>query len=372
MNVLLIDDEMLALNILEEALNHIGGIKIIGKSTLIDQALLVLKQQEVDVVFLDVAIEGQKGLSFARQLTEKYPHVQLVVVTAHTEFALEAFEINVKDYLKKPVQLERLTKTINRVKEYQELQSIASEQKMRKKERLRLQTLGRFRLLDKNNVEVKWRTQKARELLAFLWQHQHQDQPIYRENILESLWPNMELERAQTLMHTTLYQLRQVLKKVGFPNAVILQNAQYILQLQLSSDLDELLLLMSQSSPDTTTVVRIKELYGTEYLEYEAYNWAWERKINIRREFLHFMEKFLPDMEQNIQQQRIKEQCLERMLKLEPFNINYTEQLLHHYGQMNNMHKLVECYQKSRYYWLHEFELGVPQQIIRAYEYYVN
>ena len=79
------------------------------------EALMILEQHEIDAVFLDIAMPGFSGLELARVLS-KFEHPPAIVfVTAHHEHAVEAFEINVVDYLLKPVRSDRARESVRRI-----------------------------------------------------------------------------------------------------------------------------------------------------------------------------------------------------------------------------------------------------------------
>ncbi len=79
------------------------------------EALVILEQDEIDAVFLDIAMPGFSGLELARVLAKFERPPAIVFVTAHLEHAVEAFEINVVDYLLKPVRSERARESVRRI-----------------------------------------------------------------------------------------------------------------------------------------------------------------------------------------------------------------------------------------------------------------
>ena len=76
---------------------------------------------------------------------------------------------------------------------------------------LKVQCLGPFRVLA-GETEITWRTTKARDLFAYLVHHRNR--AVFKEKILEDLWPETDPEQASTLFHTNLYQLRKAVKGV--------------------------------------------------------------------------------------------------------------------------------------------------------------
>jgi two-component system, LytTR family, response regulator len=109
---LIIDDEQHTLDLLSAYARQSGLLDIVA--TLNDplQALPLLSKQEVDVVFLDVNLSSLSGLDFIRAAGNK---LQYVLCTAHSEYASEAFELGVADYLLKPVRFSRFMKAIGRL-----------------------------------------------------------------------------------------------------------------------------------------------------------------------------------------------------------------------------------------------------------------
>src|SRR5690625_4913254 len=116
MKVIIIDDEQLAVDVLEILLNKINGIEIVGKYTDPQMALLDIPKLNIDVDFIDMEMGELHGLEVAEIIQSTYPnHIEIVFVTAYPQFALEAFEVNAIDYLLKPVIQERLETTIHKV-----------------------------------------------------------------------------------------------------------------------------------------------------------------------------------------------------------------------------------------------------------------
>ena len=112
---LIVDDMKLARERLKQALAADTEIEIIGECGNGREAVTAIKNLNPELVFLDVQMPKMNGFEVVETIgAEKMPTV--VFVTAYDEFALRAFEINALDYLLKPVDEERLSKTVNRIK----------------------------------------------------------------------------------------------------------------------------------------------------------------------------------------------------------------------------------------------------------------
>ncbi len=90
-------------------------IEVIGEAQTAKEALSLIQALDYDVVFLDVQMPGMSGVEIARLLKEDHPHLKIVFVSAHEQYAVDAFAIQVIDYLLKPVSSERIAETIRRI-----------------------------------------------------------------------------------------------------------------------------------------------------------------------------------------------------------------------------------------------------------------
>jgi len=118
-NCLLIDDEPLALQLLEDYIQKTPYLKLAGKFEEPLRAIPLLNDQEIDLLFLDIKMPDISGIDFFKSLTRK-PNV--IFTTAYSEFAIDGFELNAMDYLLKPISFEKFITACNRVKEITEAQ----------------------------------------------------------------------------------------------------------------------------------------------------------------------------------------------------------------------------------------------------------
>lgn len=121
---LVVDDEPMGRELLRHDLAEVGGIDVVGEAADGGAAVEAVTRLRPDVVFLDIEMPGKTGLGVVRTL-ERPPLV--VFVTAHEEFALEAFDLDVLDYLTKPVRRGRLAEAVERVRRELRHREAASE-----------------------------------------------------------------------------------------------------------------------------------------------------------------------------------------------------------------------------------------------------
>lgn len=111
-NCLIIDDEPLAINVIKNYLEPIENFEVINTFGNPIEGLNFLKNNNVDVIFLDINMPVLDGINFIKSL-ENPP--LLVITSAYSQFAIETYELDVLDYLVKPIEFPRLMKTLNKI-----------------------------------------------------------------------------------------------------------------------------------------------------------------------------------------------------------------------------------------------------------------
>lgn len=111
---IIIDDEPLAIDVITHYINRFPEFEIDNTFTNSVEAFKYLNDNSVDLVFTDIAMPSISGTELVK-LTQN--NTQFVMVTSFSNYAIESFELNVIDYLLKPVSFERFSKTIDRFKE---------------------------------------------------------------------------------------------------------------------------------------------------------------------------------------------------------------------------------------------------------------
>ncbi|RAJ83678.1 DNA-binding LytR/AlgR family response regulator [Chitinophaga dinghuensis] len=112
---IIVDDEPLAREGLELLIQDTGFLRLSAHCSNAMEASQVLAREKIDLMFLDIEMPKIRGIDFLRGLTSK-PLV--IITTAYPNFALEGFELNVLDYLVKPITPERFLRAVNRAQEF--------------------------------------------------------------------------------------------------------------------------------------------------------------------------------------------------------------------------------------------------------------
>ncbi len=109
---IIIDDEPLAITVIENHLKNFDHIEVVETFNNPLKAYRVLEQEKIDLIFLDINMPEMTGFSFIENLSYK---PLIVITTAYREYAVKSFELNILDYLVKPIPFNRFLKTINKV-----------------------------------------------------------------------------------------------------------------------------------------------------------------------------------------------------------------------------------------------------------------
>jgi DNA-binding LytR/AlgR family response regulator len=120
MNVIIVDDEPLALDVLETYISRMPELNLIARCNNAFEANDVLKNNDIDLMFLDIQMPQLTGIEFLKTLS-KPPMV--IFTTAYPNYAVEGFELNALDYLLKPISMDRFMKSVNKATEKYDLQN---------------------------------------------------------------------------------------------------------------------------------------------------------------------------------------------------------------------------------------------------------
>lgn len=116
MNCLIVDDELLAQDVLAVYISRLDFLSLAGRCSNALQAFATLGKTPVDIIFLDIKMPEMSGIELIKSL--KSPP-KVIITTAYDEYALEGYELDIVDYLLKPIRFERFLKAVNKVQQLQ-------------------------------------------------------------------------------------------------------------------------------------------------------------------------------------------------------------------------------------------------------------
>lgn len=120
MNCLILDDDRVSRVTLEELIKQTGLLEVVASCEKVTEALRTLNNNKIDVIFLDIEMPEMTGFEFLETLSDN-PFI--IFISSRDSYALKAYETSATDYLLKPISLDRLIKSINKVKEAKKQQN---------------------------------------------------------------------------------------------------------------------------------------------------------------------------------------------------------------------------------------------------------
>jgi len=108
---LIVDDEPLAREVIKEYIDKVPQLELVKVCEGAMQAFQILNQEKIDLLFLDIEMPGMNGIDFIKSLANS---PEVILTTAYREYALQSYEVEVLDYLLKPISFSRFFKAINK------------------------------------------------------------------------------------------------------------------------------------------------------------------------------------------------------------------------------------------------------------------
>ena len=361
LKAVLIDDERPALRELEYLLKRHNDFEIAGLFTNPLEAINKVASLNPQVVFLDINMPQLQGLDAASSILDQCPSTEIVFITAYDQYALEAFEIHALDYILKPVSQERFDKTIQRIlKKYRLVKPPETERKFS------IKTLGRFQAEWEGQEPIKWRSEKTRELFAFLLHNAGRE--VSREEILDTVWRDIDLEKAVHQLYNGIYYIRKNLQQYGVNRNLITIEGNYQLKLGIvevdSLRFQQHIQAYSQNKHNWTALESAEDLYTASYLE--GTDWIW---VEPEREKLdqQYLEVLVHLAEAYIQQQIFDraEALLLKAFQKNPYLEGVSKLLIRLYKLTNRRNKALKHY--LEYETILREELGiVPEEELQS------
>ncbi|WP_207429212.1 LytTR family DNA-binding domain-containing protein [Pedobacter sp. SYSU D00535] len=115
---LVVDDEPLALDILTDYIAKIPALELVKATTSAFEALQIVQQEKIDLIFLDVQMPELTGIQFVKIINGKS---NIILTTAYSQYALDGYELDVLDYLLKPIAFDRFYKAVQKVQAQQQV-----------------------------------------------------------------------------------------------------------------------------------------------------------------------------------------------------------------------------------------------------------
>lgn len=346
---IVVDDEPLALKHMEIKLSELGTVEVVKTFLNVGNFLKEMKHLNFQVAFLDIEMPGFSGLDLAELIQEQFKDVYIVFVTAHRDYAVQAFELNSIDYLLKPIMKERLEKTVTRIQEQLRVNDNSSSTEQDISSKLRVVCFDEFAVFS-HNEPVKWKTAKVKELFAFLVTNINTY--VNRDFLIDLLWPDTEYQKAKILLHTSISHLRKTLDSMGYPGSLTFSNQNYTLELydfQCDAiELEQTIAMYTSVNHNTIQLFEhVVQQYSGDYMGKNGYEWAAVKNQNIRQELLWLLQKMIDYYTDNEKLDK-KQHYLQILLTYNPYSEHALQQLMRYYITVSNRGDAVNVYHEFK------------------------
>ena len=196
-----VDDEILMLGALVAAIKASPDISEVSQFSDCDEALDFVKENAVDVAFLDINMRGMGGLALAEKIIGFCPECKIVFCTGYEEYAIPAFKLHASGYLMKPVSAKDIQEEIDNIK------GIRQSQKP-----LTVKCFGTFEVYARGE-KLTFKRSKTKELFAFLVDRNGAGVTVGEIGV--ALWENDADQKYHNYIHQLFRDLRQSLESVG-------------------------------------------------------------------------------------------------------------------------------------------------------------
>jgi two-component SAPR family response regulator len=335
---IIVDDEKPAVDKMARMLKKSGVVDILGMFTDPAEALKYANSIHIDAAFIDIEMPKINGIELSNSLLNIHNNIAIVFVTAYNEYAVEAFRINAVDYLVKPLDKELLKETLHRIMERKKITVFPVQ--------FRICCFGKFKVINEQKEEIKFRTAKAEELLAFFVDRRGVE--VSRREIIDRIWSEFDGDRAVANFNTTLYYMKKALIQNGIKIVVERVKDRYRLNIDnINCDYYKFTSFTASSNfIDDSNIIefeKIAALYTGDYLEENNFSWAERNKVSIKEKYIRLILK-MADYYRASNQFENAIDILKTALKYEPLNDIIYYKLLSAFLFVKDRHSAVKYY----------------------------
>ncbi len=369
MRVMVIDDEKAMHIVMNRLLSAIRDVVVVGCYQNAAEALNQIREEDVDLVFIDMMIGQDHGIEVARQLRSTHSEIDIVFVTSHKEFAIDSFDSYPLDYMIKPVSKSRLEQTIKRAAaRIKEKSSVA----ISPSGKLIVRALGGFEVRNEQGELAKWISKKSMELFAYLLIHK--GRPVTKSRIIEHIYTDTSQHNAAIYVNTSVYQLRKTLHALGHKNIIVHSQEQYWLLLDhIGMDFVQ---FETQVSRFTTIeyehieqALACEQLYTGELFEDRSYEWSITEQIRLHKLYAVFVKQLSHCL---ITHRRAQQAVplLKKLLLSDEWDEEANLLLLQAYGEMKDHVSFTQHYAHISSLYQQELAVTLPAEFSEMYAYY--
>ena len=359
-SVVLVDDEIPALEELQYQLSSFPEINVLGSFTNPAAAFKKITESHPDVVFLDIDMPGENGIEIAEKIYKLSSKIKIVFVTAYQKYAVQAFEVHALDYLLKPIMHEQFIKTMTRI--------IAGPQERRSQttsqDKIYIKCFGQFSITKTGRTKevFKWRTNKSKELFLFLLLHHGRS--VAKDELISILFDGVDLKKAYNNLYVSMYYLRKSIEEFGIDRSMLLIKDDYSVEIRtgICDFIDFLNCRTADPQMPEEMIAEYEAIlanYQGAFLEEEDFDWAEAMRGHLSMKY-EKTSLLLADICREFTQTNKAENILQRLLNHEPLSEDAYHKLMDLYIAGNLPERFTKIY--KQYEQMMKDELSLPPE----------
>lgn len=355
-----------------------AGVKVVGEFTNPCKALENIDILKTDVIFLDIEMPGISGLHLAERVISDGYEGEIVFLTAHSKYAVEAFNVNAIDYLLKPVMVENLNRAIERVKRRRDAE-IFQRKLENRNNKIKISLFGNISIyIGEEKKPIRWMTSKSAELFAFMLL-QNGEKEISKWKLIEAIWPQKDAEKGGINLRSTISRLNKTLRENNIQISMISNGSGYQLDLKETEievdafKLEKLALSSNKIDEENVEYYESVLFSYTDMLLGEINSeWCNSLKIIYNRYFVSIGKKLVKYLESAEAEPLKILNVIEFMIKQEPYDENIMDSAIRLNYRIGGKKSAEKCYWE--YCKLIKKELGIEpsESIKKLHEWIVN
>lgn len=355
-SAVIIDDERHAIKEIEFYLKKYPEIEVVASFINPLEALKKLPEIRPQLVFLDIQMPQLLGIDVGSSILDILPETEIVFVTAYDQYAMEAFELNAIAYILKPIGQDRFENAMRKViKRIQKTTPVLSNK------RLKIQCFGLFKIEWEHEESLKWRSDKTKEVFVYLLMNAGKE--VTRDQIIEAVFRNVELDKAIKQLHNAIYYIRKSLQEYGVEKSLIKLQGNYCLTLGgLYFDKEQWHSLIEIQEAELS-VNQIEEIYKGDYLEGMDWSWADIDRENFRNEYVDLLNRYAKFLVEKGEYE-VAENCLCKAYRQNPYVEETSLSLLRLYIETNQNSKAMLHFKEFEQVLRDELNLKPPKEIV--------
>lgn len=347
MKAFIIDDEYLMIQEMKFQLSDYPNLEITGTYSSASHVLEDAQGKKPDVIFMDIDMPGISGLELALKLAKQNSNIAIVFVTAYSEYALDAYKAYPIDYLLKPIEQERLFKTLDHIAKIKNLQNKDIPQ-----EEIKIKCFGRFEFViprDKSQYDdlLCMNNQKEKMLWAYLIFCF--DKSVSRTELTNLLFDGVENSKTINYLHVMIHSIRKQLDVSGINCTLHYSGGNYMLKIapgicdyvDFATFVNKEFIITAENEEQAT---RLASLFCHDYMEEEDFPWIAETQEWLANRYVHLILQLF-EYYKNSAAFTNAENCLRRLVERLPFFDEGWQALLKFYLK-TNINAFIKLYPK--------------------------